>query len=78
MTWKRVSVVLCDRMVQKWTKWKVSKSVVRPATIYGSATWPMKKTLEKKMDAEAVMRMLRWMMGKRSKDGEMMQPGPGR
>ena len=43
-------------------KGQVYKTVVRPAMTYSSETWPMKRSLEKKMNV-AEMRMLRWMTG---------------
>ena len=60
--WKRTSGVLCDRRISARVKGKVYKAVVRPALLYGSETWAMKKTQEKKIEV-AEMRMLRWMCG---------------
>ena len=42
--------------------WEVCKTVVRPAMMYGTDTWAVKKAQEKKLDV-AEMRMLRWMSG---------------
>ena len=58
--WKRVSGILCDRRVSLRVKGKVYKTVVRPAMMYGTETWAVKKAQEKKLHI-AEMRMLRWM-----------------
>ena len=60
--WKRISGILCDRRISLRVKGKVYKTVVRPAMMYGSETWAVKKAHEKKLDV-AEMRMLRWMSG---------------
>ena len=60
--WKRVSRILCDRRISLRVKGEVYKTVVRPAMMYGSETWAVKKAQEKKLDV-AEMRMLRWMSG---------------
>ena len=54
--------MLCDRRISARVKGKVYKTVVRPAMLYGSETWAVKRAQEKKMDA-VEMRMLRWMCG---------------
>ena len=60
--WKRISGILCDRRISLRVKWKVYKTVVRPAMMYGAETWAVKKAQENKLDV-AEMRMLRWMSG---------------
>ena len=60
--WKSVTRVLCDRRISLRVKGKVYKTVVRPAMMYGTETWAVKKTQEKKLDVTE-MRMLRWMSG---------------
>ena len=60
--WKIVSGILCDRRISLIVKEKIYKTVVRPAMMYGAATWAVKKAQEKKLDV-ARMRMLRWMSG---------------
>ena len=60
--WKKTSGVMCDKMISARLKGKVYKSVVRPALLYSSETWPMKRAQEKRMEV-AEMRMLRWMCG---------------
>ena len=56
--WKRVSGILCDRIISLRVKGKVYKTVVRPAMMYGADTWAVKKAQEKKLDV-AEMWMLR-------------------
>ena len=63
--WKRVSRVLCDRIMNTKIKGKVYITVVRPALVYGEETWALKKAQEKKLEV-AEMRMLRWMCGVRN------------
>ena len=41
--WRKCSGLICDRKVSARIKGKVYRSVVRPAMIYGSETWPPKK-----------------------------------
>lgn len=60
--WKNMSGVLCDRRINAKVKGKVYKTVVRPAMLYGSETWPTKRAQEEKMNV-AEMKMLRWMCG---------------
>ena len=65
--WRKCSGLICDRKVSARVKGKVYRSVVRPAMIYGSETWPLKKSQERKMEV-AEMRMLRWMLGVTRRD----------
>ncbi|XP_027229489.2 uncharacterized protein [Penaeus vannamei] len=60
--WRRFSGVLCDKKIGARFKGKVYKTAVRPAILYGSETWPIKRVHEKKVNV-AEMRMLRWMCG---------------
>ncbi|KAI5715312.1 hypothetical protein M8J77_013954 [Diaphorina citri] len=62
MSWKRMSGILCDRRMSLRMKSKIYKTVVRPAMMYGSETWPMKKAHEHRLEV-AEMRMLRWSCG---------------
>ena len=43
-------------------KGKVYRTVVRPALMYGTEIWALKKAQENKLEV-AEMRMLRWMCG---------------
>ena len=65
--WKKMSGVLCDKRISARLKGKVYKSVVRPALLYSSETWPMKRAQERRMEV-AEMRMLRWMCGATRRD----------
>ena len=56
--WRRLTGVLCDKKISARLKGKVYKTAVRPAMLYGSETWPMKRVHEKKVDVTE-MRMLR-------------------
>ena len=60
--WKRVSGILCDRIIHLIVKRNVYKTVVRPAMLYGAEALAVKKAQEKKLDVSE-MRMLRWMSG---------------
>ena len=60
--WKKVSSALCDRKIKARMNGRVYKTVVRPALLYGTETWPSKKAREKRLDV-AEMRILRWMCG---------------
>ena len=62
-----MSGVLCDKRIGVKLKGKVYKTVVRPAMMYGSETWAVKRTHERKLDV-AEMRMLRWMCGVTRRD----------
>ena len=54
--------MLCDKRVPRGLKDKVYRMVVRPAVLYGSECWPLKKTQVQRLTV-AKMRMLRWMCG---------------
>ncbi|XP_059303594.1 uncharacterized protein LOC132055665 [Lycium ferocissimum] len=58
MKWKLASGVLCDKKVPPILKGKFYKAVVRPAMLYGTECWPVKKAHVQKMKV-AEMRMLR-------------------
>jgi len=54
--------VLCDKRVPFGLKGKVYLMVVRPAVLYGSECWPLKKAQVQRLTV-AEMRMLRWICG---------------
>ena len=60
--WRKLSGVLCDRRLPSRLKGKIFKTVVRPAMTYGTETWAIKKSHERRMDV-AEMKMLRWAQG---------------
>ena len=61
-SWRKLSGVLCDKKMNVRLKGKVYKTAVRPAMMYSSETWAIKKSHEKKMNV-AEMRMLREEIG---------------
>ena len=56
-SWRKLTGILCDRRVSVRLKGKIYKTAVRLAMLYGSETWAVKRTQEKKMNI-AEMRML--------------------
>ena len=40
--WKRESGILCDRRISLRVKWKVYKTIVKPAMVYAAETWALK------------------------------------
>ena len=60
--WRKMSGVFCDRRINLRLKGKVYKTVVRPAMMYGSEIWPLKRTQGRKLEVEE-MKMLIWMCG---------------
>ncbi|KAL6498241.1 hypothetical protein OROGR_028638 [Orobanche gracilis] len=63
LRWRAASGVLCDKKVPLKLNGKFYRAVVRPAMLYGSECWAMKKSLESKLEA-AEMRMLCWSCGR--------------
>lgn len=59
--WRKMPGVLCDYQINAKLKGKLYKTVVRPAMVYGSETWPLKRTWERKLEVK--MKMLRWICG---------------
>ncbi|KAL6495878.1 hypothetical protein OROGR_030441 [Orobanche gracilis] len=62
LRWRAASGVLCDKKVPLKLKGKFCRAAVRPAMLYGSECWAIKKSLESKLEV-AEMRMLRWSCG---------------
>ncbi|XP_022013961.1 uncharacterized protein LOC110913437 [Helianthus annuus] len=60
--WRATSGVLCNRRFPTKLKGKFYRVAVRPAMLYGTDCWAIKKTQARKMEV-AEMRMLRWMCG---------------
>ena len=56
MKWKEVSGVMCDRKMPVELKYKIFKTIIRPAMTYGSECWALKKKDENKLNS-AKMRM---------------------
>ena len=57
--WKKSeSGVLCDRIMSLMVNEKVYKTIVKPAMMYASETWAVKKS-----QYVAEVRVLRWMNG---------------
>ena len=54
--------MLCDRRAPCGLKGKIHRLVVRPAVMYGSETWPMRRRWEDRLDVTE-MRMLRFSCG---------------
>ena len=57
-----LSGVPCNRRISSWLKGMIFKTVVRPAMTYGTETWAIRKSHERRMDI-AEMKMLRWVQG---------------
>ncbi len=58
MKWKEASGVMCDRKMPVKLKDKFFKTMIRPAMIYGSGCWSVKKKDENKLNSAEIM-MLR-------------------
>jgi len=54
--------VLCDKRMPVRIKGKVYRTVIRPAILYCSECWPIKKTQVQKLRF-VEMRMIKWMCG---------------
>ncbi|EYC17744.1 hypothetical protein Y032_0029g1845 [Ancylostoma ceylanicum] len=59
LKWREAIRILCNRRCSGVLKGKIYRTVVRPATTYGSEYWPVTKAHER-MSNTAEMRMLRW------------------
>ena len=54
--------MLCDKMSLRRLKGKFYRVSIRPALLYGTECWPVKKVFEQRIELTK-MRMLRWMCG---------------
>ncbi|XP_057535268.1 uncharacterized protein LOC130813451 [Amaranthus tricolor] len=60
--WRAATALLCDRLFPSKLKGKFYRTSIRPALLYGTKCWPVKKIFEHKMKVSE-MRILRWMCG---------------
>ncbi|KAI8572619.1 hypothetical protein RHMOL_Rhmol01G0213400 [Rhododendron molle] len=67
LKWRSATDVLCDKRAPTKLKEKFYGTAIRPAMLYGTKCWPIKKQQVNKMGV-AEMRMLRWMCGKTRRD----------
>ena len=65
--WRDLSGVIYDKKVPMKLKSKLYKTVVRPAMVYGSECWAMRKQEEQRLHTTE-MKILRWSQGKTRKD----------
>ncbi|KAE8726473.1 Glutathione reductase, cytosolic [Hibiscus syriacus] len=63
LKWRVATRVLCDKKVPLKLKGKFYRMTIRPALVYGSECWAIKKDHVRRMEA-AEMRMLRWACGR--------------
>ena len=63
----RATRVLCDRNILLWLKGKFYRTAIRPALLYDTECWAIKRHHAQKMSV-AEMRMLRWMSGNTRRD----------
>ncbi|XP_057543859.1 uncharacterized protein LOC130823249 [Amaranthus tricolor] len=62
LKWRAATGVLCDRKFPSKLKGKFYRATIRPALLYRTECWPVKKIFEHKMEVTK-MRMLNWMCG---------------
>jgi hypothetical protein len=67
LKWRMASSVLCDKNISCRLKGNFYKIVVRPAILYGTEFWAIKKSHVRRVEV-AEMRMLRWMCGHTRRD----------
>jgi len=63
LKWRSATGVLCDRNISLWLKGKFYRTAIRPALLYGTECWAIKRYHAQKMSV-AEMSMLRWMCSK--------------
>ncbi|KAE8674391.1 Potassium channel KAT3 [Hibiscus syriacus] len=74
LKWRAATGVLCDKKVPLKLKGKFYRMTIRPAMLYGSECWAIKKDHIRRMEA-AEMRMLRWACGREDFGGLGMSLG---
>jgi len=67
LKWRSVIGVLCDRNIPLWLKRKFYWTAIRPALLYGTECWAIKRYHAQKMSV-VEMHMLRWMYGDTRRD----------
>ena len=60
--WRGASGILCNKKISMGLREKAYHVIVRPALLYGSECWPIKKTQVQRLTV-AEMRIIRWMCG---------------
>lgn len=63
LKWRAATGVLCDKRIPLKLKGKFYRVAIRPALLYGSECWAIKKAQEQRLEV-AEMRMLRWICGR--------------
>ena len=58
LKWRATTWVLCDKKFLRILKGKLYRVAIRPTLLYGTKCWPVKKTVEHKMEVTEI-RMLR-------------------
>ena len=67
LKWRNATGVLCDRNILLWLKGKFYRTPIRPALLYGTECWAIKRYHAQKMSV-VEMCMLRWMCGNTRRD----------
>ena len=62
LKWRAATGVLCDKKFPMRLKGQFYRIAIRPALLYGTECWPVKKVFEHRMEVTKI-RMLRWMRG---------------
>ena len=60
LKWQAATAVLCDRKFPSMLKGKFYRATIKPALLYGTECWPIKKILEHKMEVNAYAQMDVW------------------
>ena len=67
LKWRSITGVLCDRNIPLWLKGKFYRTAIRPALLYGTECWAIKRYYAQKMSV-VEMHMLCWMRGNTMRD----------